>query len=107
MIRRPPRSTLFPYTTLFRSYLAVEAGICRESDSVRNEDRIPVGCCLSCPARADRTTPAGGVLDVELLSQLLGQPLRDQARDNIHLPTGRERNDHPHRPRRIGLCPCR
>src|SRR2546422_4934397 len=23
MIRRPPRSTLFPYTTLFRSYLGV------------------------------------------------------------------------------------
>ena len=23
MIRRPPRSTLFPYTTLFRSYLLV------------------------------------------------------------------------------------
>src|SRR2546427_7573113 len=23
MIRRPPRSTLFPYTTLFRSYLSV------------------------------------------------------------------------------------
>src|SRR3712207_7476189 len=23
MIRRPPRSTLFPYTTLFRSYLAI------------------------------------------------------------------------------------
>src|SRR3712207_9561958 len=26
MIRRPPRSTLFPYTTLFRSALAVVAG---------------------------------------------------------------------------------
>src|SRR2546425_8181355 len=26
MIRRPPRSTLFPYTTLFRSVVAVEAG---------------------------------------------------------------------------------
>src|SRR5688572_32616287 len=26
MIRRPPRSTLFPYTTLFRSVLADEAG---------------------------------------------------------------------------------
>src|SRR2546422_11458629 len=25
MIRRPPRSTLFPYTTLFRSVLAVRA----------------------------------------------------------------------------------
>src|SRR5216683_6701678 len=24
MIRRPPRSTLFPYTTLFRSFLAVD-----------------------------------------------------------------------------------
>src|SRR2546430_7634124 len=26
MIRRPPRSTLFPYTTLFRSELATAAG---------------------------------------------------------------------------------
>src|SRR2546422_6421424 len=26
MIRRPPRSTLFPYTTLFRSVLAVQDG---------------------------------------------------------------------------------
>src|SRR5260370_14785656 len=26
MIRRPPRSTLFPYTTLFRSYGRFEAG---------------------------------------------------------------------------------
>src|SRR5258708_24695351 len=26
MIRRPPRSTLFPYTTLFRSLLRIECG---------------------------------------------------------------------------------
>src|SRR3989449_6122785 len=26
MIRRPPRSTLFPYTTLFRSVIAVHGG---------------------------------------------------------------------------------
>src|SRR2546429_5841205 len=26
MIRRPPRSTLFPYTTLFRSFKAVQDG---------------------------------------------------------------------------------
>src|SRR3712207_8305491 len=26
MIRRPPRSTLFPYTTLFRSVLVLEGG---------------------------------------------------------------------------------
>src|SRR3712207_7822309 len=27
MIRRPPRSTLFPYTTLFRSHLPVRAAV--------------------------------------------------------------------------------
>src|SRR3712207_8451317 len=30
MIRRPPRSTLFPYTTLFRSQDQVEAALGRE-----------------------------------------------------------------------------
>src|SRR5260221_9895415 len=35
MIRRPPRSTLFPYTTLFRSRLRLRSGIDRrQSDSV-------------------------------------------------------------------------
>src|SRR3712207_3754132 len=29
MIRRPPRSTLFPYTTLFRSYLLPIPGLCK------------------------------------------------------------------------------
>src|SRR2546430_7789638 len=27
MIRRPPRSTLFPYTTLFRSYMQTDASL--------------------------------------------------------------------------------
>src|SRR2546429_10008510 len=36
MIRRPPRSTLFPYTTLFRSLLAVRAVIARLQRFVRN-----------------------------------------------------------------------
>src|SRR5258707_8222380 len=30
MIRRPPRSTLFPYTTLFRSYAVIVASDCDE-----------------------------------------------------------------------------
>src|SRR5260221_3183301 len=29
MIRRPPRSTLFPYTTLFRSHIAALRNYCR------------------------------------------------------------------------------
>src|SRR5437588_9670112 len=34
MIRRPPRSTLFPYTTLFRSYLGWAAVSNRTSQSI-------------------------------------------------------------------------
>src|SRR2546422_2013185 len=37
MIRRPPRSTLFPYTTLFRSLMPLERG-CRY---LRRNGRIP------------------------------------------------------------------
>src|SRR3712207_7783278 len=33
MIRRPPRSTLFPYTTLFRSRRADGQGECRARDN--------------------------------------------------------------------------
>src|SRR5947207_5674195 len=51
MIRRPPRSTLFPYTTLFRSV----APICRPNP---RDARAAQGCCRDdprCPARgADR-----------------------------------------------------
>src|SRR5256885_12443835 len=45
MIRRPPRSTLFPYTTLFRS------GDCRE---------------------VAQAVKAGGLEDVKVLFELLG-----------------------------------
>src|SRR6266498_120077 len=50
MIRRPPRSTLFPYTTLFRSHLA--AGPWTLSAHVRN------GCLLR-RAKAGLLPPRG------------------------------------------------
>src|SRR3712207_7571260 len=41
MIRRPPRSTLFPYTTLFRSLEHVPDEICRETaDAISIEIRV-------------------------------------------------------------------
>src|SRR2546425_4847999 len=46
MIRRPPRSTLFPYTTLFRS-----------EDLERLVDLRPHGVLLPGLRRADRVTP--------------------------------------------------
>src|SRR5690242_21627613 len=39
MIRRPPRSTLFPYTTLFRSHLA--AGRVAERDAHAEIEVVP------------------------------------------------------------------
>src|SRR2546427_5522777 len=34
MIRRPPRSTLFPYTTLFRSWLTISCALRPASESL-------------------------------------------------------------------------
>src|SRR3712207_7938486 len=47
MIRRPPRSTLFPYTTLFRSRLPPLRGVDGDRDELRQgrprPDRLPGG----------------------------------------------------------------
>src|SRR3712207_9235119 len=45
MIRRPPRSTLFPYTTLFRSSMDVPGvrGLRKELDVLRELCMIPAG----------------------------------------------------------------
>src|SRR3712207_7732445 len=50
MIRRPPRSTLFPYTTLFRS-------------SGRHDRRVTVGPCSGDESAARMRRAAGGGQD--------------------------------------------
>src|SRR2546426_6555874 len=42
MIRRPPRSTLFPYTTLFRSVPGVTAASCASCHTLSRKRRTPV-----------------------------------------------------------------
>src|SRR5256885_9561893 len=70
MIRRPPRSTLFPYTTLFRSLRACPLhssvprqglGSCWERLRRRSLLRVPCHELLQCPAFLRRTSPAGPV----------------------------------------------
>src|SRR2546430_10154972 len=61
MIRRPPRSTLFPYTTLFRSDrpVAVElGGLLVDAEQGRQGDRNLDGWTPALPLRA-RTEVAG------------------------------------------------
>src|SRR3712207_9059857 len=91
MIRRPPRSTLFPYTTLFRSLIlrrqvrgveqvAVPAAELRRRDALEDEEPVP-GAVE--PVRAgDRRTevlPAGEV------AQVAGVVVRDEDRKSTRL----------------------
>src|SRR2546422_9321423 len=68
MIRRPPRSTLFPYTTLFRSILG-----------------------------ADQRARAGTVLDDRRLAEPLTQLLRDMTREDIGAAPRTDRHDQTNR----------
>src|SRR2546427_7994917 len=83
MIRRPPRSTLFPYTTLFRS-LSGPAGGVAPSARVRSDDRRlgPPRCVASRPRRPagpaaarqpERGRVGGGVRSEEHTSELQSQ----------------------------------
>src|SRR3989442_4815192 len=56
MIRRPPRSTLFPYTTLFRSHSAAAA--VREDNERIADSQARNLTSLECPSAA-RTWPRG------------------------------------------------
>src|SRR3712207_7151319 len=65
MIRRPPRSTLFPYTTLFRS----DGRRDRLPHDIRNDDRRPRRGAVraergDAPGARRRREPAGGLLRV-------------------------------------------
>src|SRR5258708_28039531 len=46
MIRRPPRSTLFPYTTLFRSPSPALSGRPASPLTIPGMTSVPLTCCL-------------------------------------------------------------
>src|SRR5260370_5395895 len=53
MIRRPPRSTLFPYTTLFRSICSVPAGLVTAPERLA---LLPAASCSVAPFRLKDVT---------------------------------------------------
>src|SRR5256885_4345584 len=72
MIRRPPRSTLFPYTTLFRSSALVAVALVALGPLVSRGDDPPAGE----RARVAATPPEG--VPPELLDSLLDDDLGDR-----------------------------
>src|SRR3712207_7433137 len=73
MIRRPPRSTLFPYTTLFRSVFAV--GARRDDHAIRDrEDGVEADAKLADDVAALRR--------LELLERLLYARLGDRSEEH-------------------------
>src|SRR3712207_8136904 len=57
MIRRPPRSTLFPYTTLFRS------GVGGSGRQLRDRRTAPCGAPVPCPGQLVVLPLLGALLD--------------------------------------------
>src|SRR2546425_10271685 len=60
MIRRPPRSTLFPYTTLFRSRRACRGGLLRVSVDREQEVAEEYGRAQSPAGPAENRAGAAG-----------------------------------------------
>src|SRR5260370_28837205 len=82
MIRRPPRSTLFPYTTLFRSPLRSKACDCRSLDS-------SPGCSWLQPRSEEHTSELQSHLNLvcrlllEKKKKISLQPTQVSAKNNI------------------------
>src|SRR3712207_8622365 len=77
MIRRPPRSTLFPYTTLFRSRKTDKAGRITLSDF--NIEDVALGTETAQSGPKNRhTDPGNRIESPEPSSNIQGQPICDQ-----------------------------
>src|SRR2546429_6720394 len=71
MIRRPPRSTLFPYTTLFRSPPTEWAGLAARWNEKRRAGRSQTAPCLRPPTEwAGLAAPRSEEHTSELQSRL-------------------------------------
>ena len=62
MIRRPPRSTLFPYTTLFRSHLAV-----KHSNALPGVEPEELGTLVRQPGKISSIHAHSPILNARLL----------------------------------------
>src|SRR3712207_6904553 len=86
MIRRPPRSTLFPYTTLFRSTLDTEPQKVWEP-----EELVEIGFSYPpdfSPGDGFHYSNTNTVLLGMIIEQLTGRPLEQEFQERIFVPLG-------------------
>src|SRR5256884_9566707 len=82
MIRRPPRSTLFPYTTLFRSSRSLQFYLASGSGREQPEKILVCGGCANIPGVAEVIASRVGISAVkgDPLGQMkLSSPAKAQA----------------------------
>src|SRR2546430_10683772 len=96
MIRRPPRSTLFPYTTLFRSKLHHDVARPNAGDfggatlhDVGNQDALPL------PDAEARGELVGDVLDDDAEPAPHPAATRDELLHHVARPVGGDREAQP------------
>src|SRR5260370_15153263 len=70
MIRRPPRSTLFPYTTLFRSFDSSFAALCAAAQNGRACATFGLALALLPQAHWSALAPTGALRSEEHTSEL-------------------------------------
>src|SRR3712207_7688408 len=75
MIRRPPRSTLFPYTTLFRSLCVAPAHVRLSRDKSRQNNS-------AAPSAAGRRSRAQGSCDLRRVTRIKDNQDRKSTRLN-------------------------
>src|SRR2546429_2207675 len=78
MIRRPPRSTLFPYTTLFRSGMGSMMGDRRRSQASAT--------CVGLARRSEEHTS-----ELQLRLHLVCRLLLEKKKNNDHLPSSAQK----------------
>src|SRR2546425_7462084 len=95
MIRRPPRSTLFPYTTLFRSVRRRAVLRLRQRDAGHGLDRLLQGQAAAIPRRAVPGAPRSEEHTSELqsLAYLVCRLLLEKKKKNNTKRHHRTNND--------------
>src|SRR3712207_3875041 len=95
MIRRPPRSTLFPYTTLFRSYTQEDLRVLLAPTAAKAEEPIgSMGNDLSLAVLSDRQPPLFSYFK-QLFAQVTNppiDPIREAIVMSVATGVGSERN---------------